>query len=134
LTSLSAFHKISTSSIRSPRETISQIAAHYNIKSSAIYDLNPTRKGIKFKSILLTDISIKTKNTVSSIENTYPEKNHSVLSKETLYGIARQYGVTVEDLNKLNPTLQKSGLKKGDKIRIPGTESNQNLAVFLWNQ
>jgi hypothetical protein len=39
--------------------------------------------------------------------------------------------VTVEDLNKLNPTLQKSGLKKGDKIRIPGTESNQNLAVFF---
>jgi hypothetical protein len=38
----------------SPRETISQIAAHYNIKSSAIYDLNPdSRKGIKFKSILL---------------------------------------------------------------------------------
>jgi LysM repeat protein len=34
------------------------------------------------------------------------QKNHSVLSKETLYGIARQYGVTVEDLNKLNPTLQ----------------------------
>jgi LysM repeat protein len=31
----------------------------------------------------------------------------------------------------LNPTLQKSGLKKGDKIRIPGTESNQNLAVFF---
>jgi hypothetical protein len=30
----------------------------------------------------------------------------------------------------LNPTLQKSGLKK-DKIRIPGTESNQNLAVFF---
>jgi hypothetical protein len=28
-------------------------------------------------------------------------------------------------------TLQKSGLKKGDKIRIPGTESNQNLAVFF---
>jgi hypothetical protein len=41
LTSLSAFHKISTSSIRSQGETISQIAAHYNIKSSAIYDLIP---------------------------------------------------------------------------------------------
>jgi cell wall-associated NlpC family hydrolase len=132
LTSLSAFsqdkyikHTVSKG------ETISQIAAHYNIKSSAIYDLNPdSRKGIKFKSILLIPTLVsKTKNTVSSIENTYPEKNHSVLSKETLYGIARQYGVTVEDLNKLNPTLQKSGLKKGDKIRIPGTESNQNSAV-----
>jgi hypothetical protein len=76
LTSLSAFHKISTSSIRFQGETISQIAAHYNIKSSAIYDLNPdSRKGIKFKSILLIPTLVsKTKNTVSSIENTYPEK------------------------------------------------------------
>jgi cell wall-associated NlpC family hydrolase/DNA-directed RNA polymerase subunit H (RpoH/RPB5) len=131
-TSLSAFsqddyieHQVSKG------ETISQIAAHYNIKSSAIYDLNPdSRKGIKFKSILLIPtLALKTKFTVSSIDTTYPEKKHTVLSKETLYGIARQYGVTVEDLNKLNPILQKSGLKKGDKIRIPGTESNQNSAV-----
>jgi LysM repeat protein len=67
------------------------------------------------------------KNTVSSIENTLSRKK-IIRSKETLYGIARQYGVTVE-VNKLNPTLQKSGLKKGDKIRIPGTESNQNSAA-----
>jgi hypothetical protein len=31
----------------------------------------------------------------------------------------------------LNPTLQKSGLKKGDKIRIPGTESNQKAVFFV---
>jgi LysM repeat protein len=44
-------------------------------------------------------------NTVSEIAKTYPEKN-TVLPKETLYGIAKQYGVTVEDLNKINPTLR----------------------------
>jgi LysM repeat protein len=125
LTSLSAFSQDKYIKHTVQGETISQIAAHYNIKSSAIYDLNPdSRKGIKFKSILLipTLVSKKT-NTVSSIENTYPEKNHSVLSKETLYGIARQYGVTVEDLNKLNPTLQKSGLKR--EIKSESQEPNQ---------
>jgi LysM repeat protein len=123
LTSLSAFHKISTSSIRSPRETISQIAAHYNIKSSAIYDLNPdSRKGIKFKSILLIP-TLVSKLRIPYHQLKIPRKNHSVLSKETLYGIARQYGVTVEDLNKLNPTLQKSGLKR--EIKSESQEPNQ---------
>lgn len=114
-------------------ETITQIAAHYNIKPSAIYELNPdARKGIKFKGVLLIPAAVsKTKNTVSEIAKTYPEKKHTVLPKETLYGIAKQYGVTVEDLNKINPTLQKSGLKKGDKIRIPGTELNQSPAVAV---
>jgi hypothetical protein len=67
------FHKISTA--YGPRETISQIAAHYNIKSSAIYDLNPDSGRYKIQIYFInSDISVKTKNTVSSIENTYPEK------------------------------------------------------------
>jgi LysM repeat protein len=71
----------------------------------------------KIKGVLLIPAAVwKPRNTVSEIAKTYPEK-HTVLPKETLYGIAKQYGVTVEDLNKINPTLQKSGLKKGDKIR-----------------
>ncbi|WP_016991303.1 peptidoglycan endopeptidase [Flavobacterium sp. ACAM 123] len=132
LTGLSAFSQEKyTKHTVSKGETISQIAAHYNIKSSAIYELNPDcRKGLKFKSVLLIPtVFSKNKNTASTISNSYPEKKHIVLAKETLYGIAKQYGVTIEDLNKTNPTLQKSGLKKGDKITIPGTELNQSLIV-----
>jgi LysM repeat protein len=93
LTSLSAFHKISTSSIRFQvvrlRLTI--------ILSPVLFTISIRfQEGIKFKSILLIPTLVsKTKNTVSSIENTYPE-NHSVLSKETLYGIARQYGLPLK--------------------------------------
>lgn len=114
-------------------ETISQIAAHYNIKPSAIYELNPdARKGIKFKEVLLIPAAVsKNKDTESEIDTPYPEKKHTVFPKETLYGIARQYGVAVEDLYKINPTLKKSGLKKGDEIRIPGTQSNQNPTVIV---
>jgi hypothetical protein len=52
LTSLSAFSQDKYIKHTVPRETISQIAAHYNNKSSAIYSID-SRKGIKFKSILL---------------------------------------------------------------------------------
>jgi DNA-directed RNA polymerase subunit H (RpoH/RPB5) len=57
--------------------------------------------------------SFKSKNTASDITHYLSWKKHTVLPKETLYGIAKQYRVTVKDLNKINPTLQKSGLKKG---------------------
>lgn len=46
---------------------------------------------------------------------------HKVKRKETIFGIARDYGLTVEDLIKANPDMNQPGyeLKKGDYIFIP---------------
>lgn len=46
---------------------------------------------------------------------------HKVKKSETVYGIARQYGVTVDELMKANPDMSVPGyvLKKGDYIFIP---------------
>lgn len=46
---------------------------------------------------------------------------HKVKSKETLYSIAREYGLTVDELTKANPDMSMPGytLKKGDYIFIP---------------
>ena len=46
---------------------------------------------------------------------------HKVKSKETIYGIAREYGLTVDELVKANPDMGVPGykLKKGDYIFIP---------------
>lgn len=46
---------------------------------------------------------------------------HKVKRKETIFGIARDYGLTVEDIIKANPEMNAPGyeLKKGDYIRIP---------------
>ena len=46
---------------------------------------------------------------------------HKVKKKETIYGIAHQYGITEEELRDANPEMKNEGytLKKGDYIFIP---------------
>ena len=43
---------------------------------------------------------------------------HDVAKGETLYSLARQYGVTIEDIKSANEVLA-SGLKAGQRIKIP---------------
>ncbi len=105
-------------------ETISEIAQKYNVKPSAIYELNPDAiNGIKLKSVLLIPTKTKKNNTVSTptIPSNHPEKTHEILPKETLYGIAKQHHIAIEDLYKINPNLEKEGLKIGQTIKIPQT-------------
>ncbi|MBA4318143.1 MAG: peptidoglycan endopeptidase [Flavobacterium sp.] len=111
-------------------ETISEIAQQYNVKPAAIYELNPdARKGIKFKTVLLIPTKAKKSTpSTSKITSDFPEITHEVLSKETLYGIAKQHNIAIEDLYKINPNLEKEGLKKGQIIKIPQTALD-NLAI-----
>lgn len=50
-----------------------------------------------------------------------PERfeNHRVRRKETLFGIAKEYGIRVEDIKRYNKTLYANPLKKGMRLRIP---------------
>lgn len=112
-------------------ETISEIAQKYYVKQSAIYELNPdAANGIKSKMVLLIPTKTKKNAAVSSpdISSNHPEKTHEVLPKETLYGIAKQHNITIEDLYKINPDLEKEGLKIGQTIKIPQTALD-NFAV-----
>lgn len=105
-------------------ETISEIAKKYNVKPSAIYELNPDAvNGIKQKSVLLIPTKTKKNTTVSTpaIASKLSEKTHEVLPKETVYGIAKQHKITIEELYKINPNLEKEGLKIGQTIKIPQT-------------
>ena len=105
-------------------ETISEIAQKYNVKPSAIYELNPDAvNGIKYKTVLLIPTNTKKNKTVSTstTASNLAEKTHEVLPKETVYGIAKQSNISVEELYKLNPDLEKEGLKTGQKINIPQT-------------
>ncbi|MFV5691335.1 LysM peptidoglycan-binding domain-containing protein [Flavobacterium sp. LT1R49] len=112
-------------------ETISSIAEKYDVKQSEIYKLNPKVKNLlKLNSVLLIPVTApKNTTTKSKIATNYSEKEHEVLAKETLYGIARQYGITVKELNEANPTLETSGLKIGQKIAIPGNATSTEIAV-----
>jgi cell wall-associated NlpC family hydrolase len=117
-------------------ETISSIAQKYKVKPSVIYELNPDCTGVlKLKSVLLIPTKNTQKNNQLTEKTSAPaEKIHEVQAKETLFGIAKQYGITVNDLYKANPKLDASGLKKGQKITIPQTELVLSEAVIVTSE
>lgn len=53
------------------------------------------------------------------------QKSHKVEAKETVYGIAKKYGVTQDALYKANPSIEKNGLQIGDIIVIPGVKEDK---------
>ncbi|MFA9188858.1 LysM peptidoglycan-binding domain-containing protein [Flavobacterium magnesitis] len=110
-------------------ETVSKIAQQYNVKPVAIYEINPdAKRGIKFKEILLVPFTSNGKKEVANTSNSeIKEKKHIVLAKETLYGIAKQYGVKVADLYRLNANLENRGLQVGKIIQIPVVESKDEI-------
>lgn len=104
-------------------ETITSIAEKYEVNPSEIYKLNPNSKNLlQLNSVIfIPSESPKTvsQNTKVKSVQTFNDTQHEVAAKETLYGIARQYGTTVKDLNNANPQLANSGLQIGQKIIIP---------------
>jgi LysM repeat protein len=51
------------------------------------------------------------------------EVNHKVTPKETLYSLARDFNVSVDDIKANNPEVAKNGLKIGQTIKIPKEKS-----------
>lgn len=103
-------------------ETVYSIAQKYGVSEEAIYRLNPdARRGIDENSILILPAS-NNNLIVSSF------KNHRTKRRETLYGIAQNYGVSVEDIKKYNKFLYSRELDKGDKLRIPVFEKT-NIVI-----
>ena len=112
-------------------ETISSIAQKYNVSISAIYQLNPkAKKTLQLNQVLLIPNSEPKKTNDSAVANSEKttEINHQVLSKETLYGITKQFKTTTELLYKANPKLESEGLKVGQTIIIPSTLTKKEIA------
>lgn len=78
------------------------------------------------RHILLLCLLLLSADTVLSQTNKYREL-HKVKRKETIFGIARDNGITIEELIKANPEMNTPGyeLKKGDYINIPWPAGHQ---------
>jgi len=113
-------------------ETVSEIAKKYKVTSSVIFELNPDAvNGIKQKTVLLISTSkVKiTKNSTSEVTKAHPTKNHVVLPKETVYGIAKQLNISVAELYSINADLEKEGLKIGQTIKVPQTAADDLVEI-----
>ncbi|WP_241686534.1 LysM peptidoglycan-binding domain-containing protein [Flavobacterium sp. YO12] len=115
-------HKISKG------ENITVIAKKYGVKVKDIQDANPNApKVLKLNSVLLIPnknvrtVQKSSQNEASKTKNIAYDTpgSHEVLQKETLWGIAKKYNVSVDELKKANPTLETDGLKIGQHLNIP---------------
>ena len=55
------------------------------------------------------------------------QQHHTVVAKETLYGLSKKYNVSIEDLKKANPQLNNRALQIGDILVIPDKSTPSNL-------
>ncbi|WP_299782261.1 LysM peptidoglycan-binding domain-containing protein [uncultured Formosa sp.] len=108
-------------------EKIEDIAKGYNITVNDIYSLNPDAKnGLRTNMVLIipkTEVQAE----LTTVREITGYKQHRVKRKQTLYGIAKEYKVTEDEIKKANVFLYSEPLKKGIKIRIPIFETKQVL-------
>ena len=108
-------------------ETLFSISKLYDIDVATLKKFNPKlyseelRKKCKLKIPVFKESVVGEINNgiveVSTIETTNVVINHKVLAKETLYGISKQYNISIEDLETANPEI-KDGLKIGQILKI----------------
>ena len=118
-------------------ESIYDIAAKLGVTKDFIIKNNPeAADGITNGMTLFFPVENQDASTVNTAKA--PSANvHVVEQGETLYGLAKRYGVTIDDLIALNPDAEK-GLKIGQKLNIPTSEqksvnANQQVANAFGN-
>lgn len=108
------------------KETVYSIANLYHVVAEDLIHANPiiSEKGLQIGQNI-TIPTIKTINNTVKNDTIY----HEVLAKETKYGIATKYGITVETLEANNPAI-KDNLMVGSKLFVKAISSEKkSIAV-----
>lgn len=94
-------------------ETVYGLSKKYNVSQDTIFYYNSNaKKGIKIDEV----IKIPTGKKGHAVDGKTIQ--HKVAKGETLYGIAKKYGVSVESIEKANPQVA-NGLKLDQVLTIP---------------
>lgn len=104
------------------RETIYGISRQYDISQEELLRNNPqARTGLRPNMILR--IPRQTERILTFTEYRVP-------AGQTLFSLSREFNVSIEDLEKLNPEL-KDGLKAGQVIRLPAKPAPEQQPPFI---
>ena len=109
-----------------PKETLYGIQKRYGISDQELKQANPflEKEGLQIGQVLtIPSNKVQKIITTDSLEKVI---YHNVLPKETKYSIAKQYGITIEELERKNPEVV-SNLPEGFKLLIKGKASKPDL-------
>ncbi|OXA86430.1 LysM peptidoglycan-binding domain-containing protein [Flavobacterium hercynium] len=100
-------------------ETAYFIAQKYKVTVDEIYNLNPeSQNGIKDNQLIKIPVHVAEK------QNSNQQNTHVVGAKETLFGLAKQYNISVETLQNANQDILAGGLQIGQVLTIPQNTAN----------
>jgi len=114
-----------------PKETLYGITKQFKTTTELLYKANPKleTEGLKVGQTIVIP-SMLSKKEIADLSNTKTKTEetvateasltHQVKAKESLYSIAKVYGITLAELQNANPTIGKKGLSIGQTITIPG--------------
>ncbi|CAM3665184.1 hypothetical protein FSS13T_12700 [Flavobacterium saliperosum S13] len=109
------------------KETVYSIAKKYDTSEESIKKNNPDieKEGLKLGQtiVVFTTKKVDKPAIVAKSVAASTQKYHLVEPKETKFGIAKKYGLTVEELETLNPEI-KENLEIGQNLRL-----NKNTPV-----
>ena len=105
-----------------PGETLYGIARIYKLREK---DIKQANRGVSAASLKPGHRLRIPEEVVVEEDHAYNEEGllyHKVKRKETLYSIARYYGLTIDEIRAVNPELGWGGPKNGQILRIPAPQ------------
>lgn len=100
-----------------PKENLYRISKDFGLEKEVIISLNPSieERGLQIGDV----IRIPKKDKKKPTEEKVPEGMHKIKLGETVYSIAKSYGLEMADIYAVNKNLQTDDLKPGSYIKIP---------------
>ncbi len=96
-------------------ETVYSISQKYNISEEDIYSYNSSAVyGISVGTVLKIPNTARQNSDFADAEFYY----HTIVSGNTLFSISQQYGVSIDQIKSMNPSVN-SGLSAGQVLKIP---------------
>ena len=115
------------------KETLYGLSKKYHVSQEALQEANKEILAIGLQ--VGQELIIPQNSSSSKTEITTASKaTHLVVAKESLFSIARQYNVSVEDLENLNKDLLQNGLQIGQTITIPNKRKTLDGRVRVINK
>lgn len=129
-----------------PKETLYGITKQFKTTTELLYKANPKleAEGLKVGQTIIIPSGL-TKMEIAGLSNSMTKETvvteekatvltHEVKPKESLYVIAKMYGVSLKELQNANSSIGKKGLRAGQIIEIPSNGKLVENEVVVENK